>query len=180
MTWYETVQTTTLEQGDLLPGISVLVALHSADGQDDGLSAELVTLNGIILTQTCDIENRKVTELLIGAVIDWDEMVAAESQRNPMIKAKAFREKLIEGSIPSMSLLHKNEMPPLNWSIVNFKQLFSVPLAAIESNALLLGSPRLRLKSPYKEHLAQAFARFFMRVGLPHTANEFKDYTGPG
>ena len=27
--------------------------------------------------------------------------------------------------------------------------------------------PRLRLNPPYREHLAQAFARFFMRVGLP-------------
>jgi len=26
---------------------------------------------------------------------------------------------------------------------------------------------RLRLCPPYREHLAQAFARFFMRVGLP-------------
>jgi hypothetical protein len=27
--------------------------------------------------------------------------------------------------------------------------------------------PRLRLRSPYREHLSQASARFFMRVGLP-------------
>ncbi len=26
---------------------------------------------------------------------------------------------------------------------------------------------RLRLLPPYREHLAQGFARFFMRVGLP-------------
>jgi len=29
------------------------------------------------------------------------------------------------------------------------------------------GEPRLRLRPPYREHLSQAFARFFMRVGLP-------------
>lgn len=28
-------------------------------------------------------------------------------------------------------------------------------------------SPRLRLCPPYREHLSQSFARFFMRVGLP-------------
>jgi hypothetical protein len=34
--------------------------------------------------------------------------------------------------------------------------------------------PRLRLRSPYREHLAQAFARYFMRVGLPHDARAFE------
>jgi hypothetical protein len=33
---------------------------------------------------------------------------------------------------------------------------------------------RLRLTSPYKEHFAQAFARFYMRVGLPHDAGSFE------
>src|SRR5262249_39772943 len=32
----------------------------------------------------------------------------------------------------------------------------------------------LRLHSPYREHLAQAFARYFMRVGLPHDARAFE------
>ena len=33
---------------------------------------------------------------------------------------------------------------------------------------------RWRLMSPYLEHLSQAFARFFMRVGLPSSIPEFK------
>jgi len=33
---------------------------------------------------------------------------------------------------------------------------------------------RLRLLPPYREHLSQAFARFFMRVGLPVDIPEFK------
>jgi hypothetical protein len=39
---------------------------------------------------------------------------------------------------------------------------WSGPYAHVEK----LGN-RLRLCPPYREHLAQAFARFFMRVGLP-------------
>jgi len=31
----------------------------------------------------------------------------------------------------------------------------------------------LRMLSPYREHLAQGFARYFMRVGLPHDAKAF-------
>lgn len=33
---------------------------------------------------------------------------------------------------------------------------------------------RLRLLLPYREHLAQSFARFFMRIGLPIDIPEFK------
>ncbi len=37
----------------------------------------------------------------------------------------------------------------------------------LESLLKQRGQPRLRLLPPYREHLSQAFARFFMRVGLP-------------
>jgi hypothetical protein len=33
---------------------------------------------------------------------------------------------------------------------------------------------RLRLLPPYREHLSQAFARFFMRIGLPVHIDLFK------
>ena len=179
MTWYDVVTTRSLEQGDLLPAVSVLLPILAVESGGSDLTAEVVTLDAIVLTQTCDIEQRKVSDLLVGAVIDWDEMVDAETLRgNQTIKSKAMRQKLIEGSLPSMSLLHRNDDPPLNWSVVNFKQLFSIPLQSIESNSVLMDQPRLRLRSPYKEHLAQALARFFMRVGLPHTAEQFKEYTG--
>jgi hypothetical protein len=39
--------------------------------------------------------------------------------------------------------------------------------------AMRLG-PRWRLRSPFLEHFSQAFARFFMRVGLPSSIPEFK------
>ncbi len=37
----------------------------------------------------------------------------------------------------------------------------------LETLLLNRNQPRLRLLPPYREHLSQAFARFFMRVGLP-------------
>lgn len=57
--------------------------------------------------------------------------------------------------------------PP--WSIVDFRSLFVRPRELVTAHARSVGS-RLRLDSPYREHLAQAFARYVMRVGLPHDA----------
>ena len=43
----------------------------------------------------------------------------------------------------------------------------AVPRAFLEDLIAERGTKRLRLLPPYREHLSQAFARFFMRVGLP-------------
>ena len=50
--------------------------------------------------------------------------------------------------------------------IVDFHSVYTAPVARVKEHAERLGNC-LRLNPPYREHLAQAFARFFMRVGLP-------------
>lgn len=45
--------------------------------------------------------------------------------------------------------------------------VYSVPRSFLESLLKQRMQSRLRLLPPYREHLSQAFARFFMRVGLP-------------
>ncbi len=50
--------------------------------------------------------------------------------------------------------------------IVDFGRIFSLPKSFVSQFAASQGR-RLRLRSPYREHLSQSFARFFMRVGLP-------------
>jgi hypothetical protein len=55
---------------------------------------------------------------------------------------------------------------------VDFHSLYTLSVKAVQQHATQLGD-RLRLRSPYKEHVAQAFARYFMRVGLPLDAAAF-------
>ena len=50
--------------------------------------------------------------------------------------------------------------------VIDFRSLFGVNLRTIK-DLVTHQQPRIRLLPPYREHLAQAFARFFMRVGLP-------------
>jgi hypothetical protein len=56
--------------------------------------------------------------------------------------------------------------------MVDFREIYSLPFDYLVSRAAQLG-PRWRLRSPYLEHFSQAFARFFMRVGLPSTIPPF-------
>lgn len=51
--------------------------------------------------------------------------------------------------------------------LVDFHEVFSIPRAFLEKLVSQRIEPRVRLLPPYREHLSQAFARFFMRVGLP-------------
>lgn len=108
-------------------------------------------------------------------VLDWQ--VACEElvkQGNLFARSKQFRRALIAGNIPGLSLLHKRDgLPMLGWSVVDFHRTFVLPKAVVAAVALSAGL-RLRLRSPYREYLAQAFARYFMRVGLPLDAEAFE------
>ncbi len=57
--------------------------------------------------------------------------------------------------------------------IVNFRRVYSLPLTFVRQVAARRGR-RLRLLRPYREHLSQAFARYFMRVGLPQDIPPFR------
>ena len=60
-----------------------------------------------------------------------------------------------------------------NSLVVDFRQIFSLPVPYLRKHAMTLGT-RWRLQSPFREHFSQAFARFFMRVGLPTAIPAFK------
>lgn len=178
MDWFEIVEGTDLLQGDILPKCPVFVPDRElswplSTQSSLGLRVDLIDL--IVLTQSCDLVNNKVSEVLLARVLSWTEVVRDEVQKgNEFVKSPRFRKQLIEGAVPGLSLLHKREQaPPLEWSVVNFYQLHTLPQILLSAFAAGI-HPRLRLRSPYREHLAQAFARFFMRVGLPHDARAFE------
>ena len=52
------------------------------------------------------------------------------------------------------------------------RRAYSLPLTFVRSRAARTGE-RLRLLPPYREHLSQAFARYFIRVGLPQDIPAF-------
>jgi hypothetical protein len=57
--------------------------------------------------------------------------------------------------------------------VVDFRQIYSLPVGYLSRHAGRFTS-RWRLRSPYLEHYSQAFARFFMRVGLPSNIPPFR------
>ena len=91
------------------------------------------------------------------------------AHQNPTPKAwKALCDDIREGYVWNLAMLNAGESGPLkiDHRIVDFRDIYTIPIL-LESLMKQRGGPRLSLNPPYREHLSQAFARFFMRVGLP-------------
>lgn len=167
--WYDITQGDSLEQGDLLLGVRAprAIADPSAVG---GYRILVGTGDYVVLSQTCDLENEKVREVLLANVLTYQEL----AQEVTAARGTDFRNAQIKGSEVSYFLLHRFDGPPsVEWSVINFHQLRLVDIGFCREHARNLG-PRLRLVSPYKENLAQSFGRYMMRVALPQTAHLFK------
>jgi hypothetical protein len=142
-----------LQQGDVLLGVSVPLIDQS---NEEWVLTRVVT-DVIVLTQSCDIEKSAQKQLLVATVYPFRQVLARFTQ----LREDGYRQNLLrQQSIPDFLI------PPLigireDWSYVSFRQLHVISKVQAEQ------CERLELLSPYREGLAQAYARFMMRVGLP-------------
>ena len=97
----------------------------------------------------------------------------------PSFKNIEQKEALRRGYMPGLHLLDKASLfDKEDFYIVEFRSTFTVPIKFLKDFVKSI-NVRYRLRSPYCEHLSQAFARFFMRVGLPADIPKFADKVKP-
>jgi hypothetical protein len=145
-------------------------------------SVEFIQIDTVVMTQACDLEQGKVRYVILcphyaieDYRIQW-EYALRERMQNPTEKSwQTFVEDVRQGKIWNLSMLNVYEGSLLEMGIrvVDFHEVFSLPRSFLESWLRHQGK-RLRLQPPYREHLSQAFARFFMRVGLPIDIPRFR------
>jgi hypothetical protein len=130
----------------------------------------------IVMTQGCDLEHDKVSNVILCPYYSLGEYKASweaslrHRGENPTPKAwRRHCDTIREGFVWSLAMLNPSEDADFGGEhrIVDFHDVFSIPRTFIESLLSERGQTRQRLLPPYREHLSQAFARFFMRVGLP-------------
>jgi hypothetical protein len=182
--WYEAVDADTrLTQGDIIVNCPVVgwaskpIELVN-DRESETLQSAVLAFRAdvVVMTQACDLENNKVKNVILcphkaleDYKKDWEEAMKAIEQ-NPTAKAWArFCEEIKNGYTWNLAMLNKGEDGGLSLThrIVDFHEVYTIPRPFLESLLKSRGKSRLRLRPPYREHLSQAFARFFMRVGLP-------------
>jgi len=160
--WYEISQGPALMQGEILRNCPVLLQTIQPQWPmppQAELEVKIREYDLVVMTHSCDLANDKVQEVLLAKLVAWTDAVEqGVRQGNEFIKSAKFRRQLIDGTVPSLSLFHKREEEPkLPWSVVDFHRLFVLPKTFVTQFAGSTG-PRLRLRSPYREHLAQHFA----------------------
>jgi hypothetical protein len=170
-------------QGDVIlrcPLLTWAGAITVAPGGDEtevlrGASRAFVA-DVVVMTQACDLEQEKVANVVLCPHLSladykaaWEEALLGKGQ-NPTLKAwRGHCDDIKDGYLWNLSLLnsYEDEALGLDLRVVDFHELFTVPRLFLESLLAERGQSRLRLCPPYREHLSQAFARYFMRVGLP-------------
>jgi hypothetical protein len=163
--WYVTVEgNQPLMQGDFVSNCPVVVPSRAIDKDTKEINAEISEYDVIIMSQSCDLVQGKLDLVLLSPF--W-ELRQFENQ-NGFFASPRGKEELRRGNVTGYHLLNKCVLKGFetDFLVVDFRTVYSVPLDLLIELAQKNGR-RLRLKPPYREHLSQAFARFFMRVGLP-------------
>jgi hypothetical protein len=175
------VEGDSLEQGDILRDCPVFIApadldvdsLPSKDSANRTHEArfDFRPFNLVVMSQTCDLVKgrEKVQDILLCPLYGQSDFEEGE------LATTSGWENARKGRYPAYHVLNGCELSVHRSSpvIVSFRQVFSLPLGFLRKLAIRQGE-RVRLLPPYREHLSQAFARFFMRVGLPVDIPAFK------
>ena len=187
--WYEAVPGQELRQGDLLENCPFVALSPDADlnairtnSATQDFVATPVFWNAVVLTQSCDLVSEagraaKVDAVLLCPFLPLQDCtsILPLSARQSEKSLRSFYEQIRRGNQPNFHMMAA--LPsldaPANLLIVDFRRVFTCPLPLTQRIAQEQ-APRYRLRSPYVEHLSQAFARFFMRVGLPSDLPPFR------
>ena len=159
-----------LAQGDLLADCPVPRFPADFTPASDMRTVDFVVGDFIVVTQSCDLANNKAPAVSMCPVYS----LAKLSEINPSLATPAEYEKMRRGIYPAYHVLASPEHPDDNTlcMFVDFRFIHSLPVGYVKRRAIEAGR-RWRLRSPYLEHFSQAFARFFMHVGLPSDIPSF-------
>lgn len=175
--WYLSLENSSeLLQGDLLPQCPIILPPPDIEKIEE-LEIEIETYNVVVMSQSCDLENNKVKFVLVCPYYSFPyylTFLPIDEQKNKKSVKKAF-DNLNQGIQPNYHLLNRDPEKGLeDFLVVDFRNVYSVHVDFLKGFAGKI-SERTRLLPPYREHLSQAFARFFMRVGLPQNIHQIDE-----
>jgi hypothetical protein len=187
--WYEIVPADKpLTQGDFIFNCPVPMWKRegtevSDENEREALKASLdfISADVIVMTQACDLEHSKVHDVTLCPHLPlstfkeyWETEMRASGQSIKKDTWKKYCDKINNGYFWNLTLLNNFDSQELRIEhrVVDFYDVYTVPKTFLESLLKNRGASRPRLLPPYREHLSQSFARFYMRVGLPTPINK--------
>lgn len=188
--WYEeSPPDAPLMQGDLIENCPVLVFdqvpelenIHGSEALVEALDAAhgVQMVRAIVMTQSCDLLHGHVRNIILCPTYHiedykrlWEEHQKGRRQNPSSSSWGRHTKEIKDGKIWNLTMLQERNAPrdgmlSIPYQVVDFHEIFSLPVDFLTRWVRAGGVTRLCLAPPYREHLSQAFARFFMRVGLP-------------
>ncbi len=182
--WYELVPPSEpLTQGDLIFDCPVPTwqggSITDKGGNDiDDLKAalEFISVDLVVVTQACDLAHDKVRNVTLCPHTSLSEVEkewkAAATKAGGTASKKAWErlcKNLNSGYVWNQTILNRSNLKDfeMEFRVVDFYEVFTLPKSFLQAFVANRNMHRIRLLPPYREHLSQAFARFYMRVGLP-------------
>lgn len=169
--WYSVVASDDfLSQGDFLQNMPVIIPPNNIKPGKQ-VEAYVQKYDVIIMSQSCEIQNEKLDFVMLCPFWPLSEI----EKENDFFKSDKGKESLRRGYLPGYHLLNKCDIENFKteYLVVDFKNVYSISYTFLKEFSKNQGN-RLRLLPPYREHLSQAFARFFMRVGLSVDIPQFR------
>ena len=166
--WYQLIEGKEIFQGDIVNSCPLIISPSTIK---DVIKVDVLEYDVIVMSQSCDLVQKNLELVLICPIWPLNEF----ENKNPSYKNPKMEESLRRGYSPGYHMLNKCRIDGFetDYLIVDFRSIYSVSFDFLADLAERKGK-RVHLLPPYREHLSQAFARFFMRVGLPVDIPPFK------
>jgi hypothetical protein len=167
---YQVVCDEQIEQGDLFNDLYLYVQRLEQNPTEHAIEHAAC---GIVLSQSCDHDLAQGdSQALLCQVFTLEQLVREQGAGT----VKGIWERARRGYEINYHPLVACEIENFarSASLVNFREPFNVHLDALQQRCRA-DQPRLRLIPPYREQLAQQFARKVMRVALPDNFPEWKN-----
>jgi hypothetical protein len=165
--WFGVIEGDEIEQGDIFECCPIFLPpeelVLKAGEKPISATFKWEERDLIVMSQSCDLSKggEKVDDILLCAVWKCSEIKTGHLAKNEGM------EDARKGRLPAFHVLAASDVPEFEQEVrvVDFRRVYSLPVPFVRKRASMAN--RLRLLPPYREHLSQSFARFFMRVGLP-------------
>ncbi|MHB8278675.1 MAG: hypothetical protein ACYDIA_13615 [Candidatus Humimicrobiaceae bacterium] len=168
--WYSKVKSNNpLQQGDFVLKCQIFQPTVEAFSKGQNIKAIVKEYDVIIMSQSCDLIAEKINLVLVCPFHSLTQL----GNIYPNYRDSEMKNNLRKGFVSGMHLLNECTINGnADYLVVDFKSVYAVPLPFLKQIVSIRDS-RIRLLPPYREHLSQSFARFFMRVGLPSDIPSF-------
>lgn len=168
--WYEITSSAELEQGDLITDCPVFTFPPEAADPDWNGELQRAFVDALVLTQSCDLVVRPKTNTAAATnVVVCPIMTKTILDRSghPTFGSPDKWNRVIGQHVVGWRALAECTLTGFEreLSAVDLRTFYTLPFAVMARMAV--GRERLRLRSPYRENIAQAFGQQFSRVALP-------------